>query len=257
MALILKDNIVIVTGGAQGIGKAIVDVLIQKGAYVVIADIDEKAGNQTVNEFPNCEYYQIDLCNDAEVENLFAYVYDKFGHIDSLVNDAGIQIRNWATDFDMVQFDKVLDLNLRAYYVCARTAARYMKKQQKGTIVCISSVNGTRYHSKRSAYNISKAGVNGMVGTLAVELGRFGIRINSVAPGYVETEVMLSGFREGILNEKNIKSVIPMKKYVLPEEVGRLVAFLASDESSGITGQTIHIDNGQSKIALPEEEHMD
>lgn len=255
--MILKDKVVIVTGGAQGIGKAIVDVLVQKGARVVIADIDKEAGNQAVVEIPNCEFYPIDLCDDVAIEKMFAYVYETYGHVDSLINDAGIQIRNWATDFDMVQFDKVINLNLRAYYVCARTAARYMKKQGKGTIVCISSVNGTRYHSKRSAYNISKAGVNGMVGTLAVELGRFGIRINSVAPGYVETEVMLSGFREGILNEKNIKSVIPMKKYVLPEEVGRLVAFLASDESSGITGQTIHIDNGQSKIALPEEEYME
>ena len=254
--MILKDKIIIVTGGAQGIGKAIVDVLVQKGAYVVIADIDKTAGNQTAEEIPNCEFYQIDLCNDSEIEKMFEYVNDKFGHIDSLVNDAGIQIRNWATDFDMDQFDKVINLNLRAYYVCSRTAARYMKQQKSGTIVCISSVNGTRYHSKRSAYNISKAGVNGLVGTLAVELGRFGIIINSVAPGYVETEVMLSGFREGILNEANIKSVIPMKKYVLPEQVGKLVAFLASDESDGITGQTIHIDNGQTKIALPEEENM-
>ena len=255
--MILENKIVIVTGGAQGIGKSIVNVLVQNGAYVVIADIDTEAGNQTVKEIPDCEFYHIDLCADNEIEEMFAYVYDKFGHIDSLVNDAGIQIRNWATDFDMKQFDAVINLNLRAYYVCSRTAARYMKKQGKGTIVCISSVNGTRYHSKRSAYNISKAGVNGMAGTLAVELGRFGIRINSVAPGYVETEVMLSGFREGILNEANIKSVIPMKKYVLPEQVGKLVAFLASDESDGITGQTIHIDNGQSKIALPEDEYME
>lgn len=255
--MILDKKIIIVTGGAQGIGKAIVDALVQKGAYVVIADKDSEAGENTIKEIPNCEFYHVDLCNDTDVEKMFEYVYDNFGHIDSLVNDAGIQIRNWATDFDMVQFDKVINLNLRAYYVCSRTAARYMKEQGKGTIVCISSVNGTRYHSKRSAYNISKAGVNGLVGTLAVELGRFGIRINSVAPGYVETEVMLSGFREGILNEANIKSVIPMKKYVLPEQVGKLVAFLASDESDGITGQTIHIDNGQSKIALPEEEYME
>lgn len=253
----LKDKIVIVTGGAQGIGKAIVSVLVQKGARVVIADIDREAGDQAVKEIPNCEFYAIDLCKDEEIEQMFEYVNEKYGKIDSLVNDAGIQIRNWATDFDMQKFDAVINLNLRAYYVCSRTAARYMKKQGGGTIVCISSVNGTRYHSKRSAYNISKAGVNGMVGTLAVELGRFGIRINSVAPGYVETEVMLSGFREGILNEANIKSVIPMKKYVLPEQVGKLVAFLASDESDGITGQTIHIDNGQSKIALPEDEFME
>lgn len=255
--MILRDKIAIVTGGAQGIGKAIVKVMAEKGAYVVIADIDEKAASETVNEIRNTEFYKLDLCNDMEVEEMFAYVNDKYGRVDVLVNDAGIQIRNWATDFDMEMFDKLLRLNLRAYYVCSRTAARYMKKQGDGKIVNISSVNGSRYHSKRSAYNISKAGVNGMTGTMAVELGRFGIRVNGVAPGYVETEVMLSGIREGILKEDNIKSVIPIKKYVLPEEVGKLVAFLASDESNGITGQTIHIDGGQSVIALPEDQFME
>ena len=255
--MILKDKIAIVTGGAQGIGKAIVKVMVSKGAKVVIADIAEEAAAQTVEEIPNTEFFKLDLCKDNEVEALFEYVNNKYGRIDVLVNDAGIQIRNWATDFDMEKFDKLISLNLRAYYVCSRTAARYMKKQGDGKIVNISSVNGTRYHSKRSAYNISKAAVNGMTGTLAVELGRFGIRVNGVAPGYVETEVMLSGFREGILNEDNIKSVIPLKKYVLPEEVGKLVSFLASDESNGITGQTIHIDGGQSVIALPEVKDME
>ena len=255
--MILKDKIAIVTGGAQGIGKAIVKVMVSKGAKVVIADIAEEAAAQTVEEIPNTEFFKLDLCKDNEVEALFEYVNNKYGRIDVLVNDAGIQIRNWATDFDMEKFDKLISLNLRAYYVCSRTAARYMKKQGDGKIVNISSVNGTRYHSKRSAYNISKAAVNGMTGTLAVELGRFGIIVNGVAPGYVETEVMLSGFREGILNEENIKSVIPVKKYVLPEEVGKLVSFLASDESNGITGQTIHIDGGQSVIALPEVKDME
>jgi NAD(P)-dependent dehydrogenase (short-subunit alcohol dehydrogenase family) len=255
--MILNGKIAIVTGGAQGIGRAIVDVLCSKGAHVVIADINEVAGKEAVSLIPNSELYKLDLCNDAQVEKMFSDVVEKHGRIDILVNDAGIQIRNWATDFDMAKFDALLRLNLRAYYVCSRTAARYMKKQGDGKIICISSVNGTRYHSKRSPYNISKAAVNGLVGTLAVELGRFGIRVNSVAPGYVETEVMLSGFREGILNEENIKSVIPMKKYVLPKDVGNLVAYLASDESNGITGQTIHIDGGQSVIALPEVQDME
>lgn len=252
----LENKIAIVTGGAQGIGKAIVKVLCDEGAHVVIADIDEKAGRQTEKEIPETEFCKLDLRNDAEVEALFQRIHAEHGKIDVLVNDAGIQIRNWATDFDMEAFDSLLSLNLRAYYVCSRTAARYMKTQGGGKIVCISSVNGTRFHSKRSAYNISKAAVNGLVGTLAVEWGRFGIRVNGVAPGYVETEVMLSGFREGILNEEAIQSVIPMKRYVLPEEVGHLVAFLASDESNGITGQTIHIDGGQSVIALPEAREM-
>lgn len=255
--MILKDTIAIVTGGAQGIGKAIVKVMAEKGATVIIADINEKEGLKTIEEIPHTEYYHLDLCDDQAVESMFENVNKKYGRIDVLVNDAGIQIRNWATDFDLDQFDKLLRLNLRAYYVCSRTAARYMKQQGDGRIVNISSVNGYRFHSKRSAYNISKAAINGMTGTLAVELGRFGIRVNGVAPGYVETEVMLSGIREGILNENVIKSVIPMKKYVLPEEVGRLVAFLASDESNGITGQTIHIDGGQSVIALPEDEKME
>lgn len=252
----LKNNVAIVTGGAQGIGKAIAKVLQEEGARVVIADIDETAGLQTAGEIPGGEFRKVDLRDDVAVEAMFADVHKAHGKIDVLVNDAGIQIRNWATDFDMEAFDSLMSLNLRAYYVCSRTAARYMKVQGGGKIVCISSVNGTRYHSKRSPYNISKAAVNGLVGTLAVEWGRFGIRINGVAPGYVETEVMLSGFREGILNEEAIQSVIPMKRYVLPVEVGRLVAFLASDESNGITGQTIHIDGGQSVIALPEAKEM-
>lgn len=255
--MILKDKIAIVTGGAQGIGKAIVKVMAEKGATAIIADINEKEGEKTIEEIPHTEYYHLDLCDDKAVESMFEYVNQKYGKIDVLVNDAGIQIRNWATDFDLDQFDRLLRLNLRAYYVCSRIAARYMKQQGDGKIVNISSVNGYRYHSKRSAYNISKAAINGMTGTLAVELGRFGIRVNGVAPGYVETEVMLSGIREGILKEDVIKSVIPMKKYVLPEEVGKLVAFLASDESNGITGQTIHIDGGQSVIALPEDENME
>lgn len=255
--MILKDKIAIVTGGAQGIGKAIVKVMAEKGATAIIADINEKEGEKTIEEIPHTEYYHLDLCDDKAVESMFEYVNQKYGQIDVLVNDAGIQIRNWATDFDLDQFDRLLRLNLRAYYVCSRIAAHYMKQQGDGKIVNISSVNGYRYHSKRSAYNISKAAINGMTGTLAVELGRFGIRVNGVAPGYVETEVMLSGIREGILKEDVIKSVIPMKKYVLPEEVGKLVAFLASDESNGITGQTIYIDGGQSVIALPEDENME
>ena len=253
----LNSKIAIVTGGAQGIGKAIVKKLSENGAFVIIADINEDKGNETTSEIPNTEFYKVDLCNDRDIEKMFEFIHQNYGRIDILVNDAGIQIRNWATDFDMEKFDALIRLNLRAYYVCSRTAARYMKEQRNGKIICISSVNGTRYHSKRSAYNISKAAVNGLVGTLAVELGRFGIRVNGVAPGYVETEVMLSGFREGILNEKNIKSVIPLKKYVLPEDVGNLVSFLSSDESNGITGQVIHIDGGQSVVALPEDEIME
>ncbi len=253
----LKDNIAIVTGGAKGIGKGIVGALIQKGAYVIIADIDEESAIHTVDEYKQCEFYKVDLCCDNEVEKMFEYVADKYKKIDILVCNAGIQIRNWATEFEMDKFDAVLNLNLRAYYFCARTAARYMKESQKGSIICISSVNSVKYHSKRSAYNISKAAVNGLVGTLAVEWGRFGIKINAIAPGYVRTELMESGIKEGIIDEKNIMSIIPMKRYITTQEVGNVAAFLASDESNGVTGQVICVDGGWSVNALPEEKHME
>ena len=253
----LNDNIAIVTGGAKGIGKGIVEALVQKGAYVIIADIDEESAIHTVDEYKQCEFYKVDLCCDKEVEKMFEYVADKYKKIDILVCNAGIQIRNWATEFEMDKFDAVLNLNLRAYYFCARTAARYMKESQKGSIICISSVNSVKYHSKRSAYNISKAAVNGLVGTLAVEWGRFGIKINAIAPGYVRTELMESGIKEGIIDEQNIMSIIPMKRYITTQEVGNVAAFLASDESNGVTGQVICVDGGWSVNALPEEKHME
>ena len=247
----LSGKIAVVTGGANGIGKAITEGLVERGCHVVVADITE--GTTTYGE--NVEYYHIDLCNDVEIEKMFEYVHQKFAHLDIVVCDAGIQIREWATDFNMDDFDRLLRLNLRAYYVCSRVAARYMKSAG-GAIVCISSVNSIKYHSKRSAYNIAKAGVNGLVGTLGVEWGRYNIRINAVAPGYVQTEVMESGIREGIINEKQIKSIIPMKRYIKPEEIANAVAFLVSDEAMAITGQVLCVDGGWSVNALPEEKDM-
>lgn len=255
------NKIAVVTGGAKGIGKGIVKELISECSSIVIADVDAESGKETEKELSSekCKviYYPIDLTDDDEIEKLFKYVVDTFGQIDILVNNAGVQIRNWATDFDVKQFDFLMSVNLRAYYLCARTAARYMKERRYGSIVCISSVNSLQYHSKRSPYNISKAAINGMVGTLGVEWGRFNIRINAVAPGYVETDIMLSGIRAGIINEKQIKSVIPMKRYVSVAEIGKAVRFLASDDASAITGQVLCVDGGWSKNALPEEEEME
>lgn len=255
------NRVSIVTGGANGIGRGIVWRLATEGDRVVIFDIDDTNIDDTLSGFHqegfDVAFYKVDLLDDKQIEDAIAKVYQRYGRIDTLVNDAGLQIRDWAMEFDMEQFDRLMGVNVRSYYLCARTAARYMKEQESGgTIVCISSVNSHRYHSKRSPYNISKAAVNGLVGTLAVEWGRFNIRINAVAPGYVETEIMMSGIRDGILNEKNIMSVIPMKKYVRVEEVANVVWFLASGQSSGVTGQVIFIDCGQSKIALPEEKEM-
>lgn len=255
-----QDKVAIVTGAAMGIGKGIVKELTKDYKHIVIADIAEDTGRKTAQElesdYCNVHFYKIDLTEDSAVEEMFQSVYEKYKSIDALVCNAGIQIRHWATEFPMKEWDQVLDLNLRSYYICARTAARYMKESDGGAIVCISSANSVCYHSKRSAYNISKAAINGLVGTLAVEWGRYNIRINSVAPGYVETEVMLSGVKEGIINTEQALSMIPMKRFIKVKEIGSVVRFLLSDDASAVTGQVICADGGWSKNALPEDKDM-
>lgn len=252
----MENKIAIVTGGAKGIGRGIAEKLVEEGVCTIIADVDEDSGAAAALELQTkgkAQFKKVNLLEDEEVAKLFSETIEEHGHLDILVCNAGVQIREWAIDFDMEKFDYLMGINLRAYYLCAKTAAKYMKEQNEGgSIVCISSVNSISYHSKRSPYNISKAAINGLVGTLGVEWGRYNIRINAVAPGYVLTELMESGIKEGIIDEKNIMSVIPMKRYIKIEEVSNAVWFLCSDASSGITGQVLCVDGGWSKNALPE-----
>lgn len=249
----ISGKTAIVTGGARGIGKGISERLAAEGARLVIADIDKAAAEAAAVEL-NAEAYQANLCNVGEIDAMIGYVHDKYGSIDILINNAGVQIREWATDFDEAKFDFLMDLNLKAYYFASRAAARYMKEQADGgAIVCISSANSTCYTSRRSPYNISKAAVNGLVGTLGVEWGRFNIRINAVAPGYVLTDMVQKGISDGIIDMETNFRVIPMKRLLRLDEIASGVCFLASGEASGITGQTLFIDGGWSRCGLPED----
>lgn len=253
----LKNKSVIITGGAKGIGRGIAECFAQYGAKLIIADILGDEAKATAKEIADeygvvTEGYEIDLCDDAQIEAMMAYVYEKYDGIDILINNAGIQIREWAIDFETEKLDKVFNLNLRSYYICSRVAARYMIKDGKGTIVNISSGNSTEFTSKRSPYNISKAGVNALTATLGVEWGRFNVRINAVAPGYLATDMVKQGIADGIIDIDNIMQIIPMKRLQQVEEVANAVVFLASDLASGITGQTLFVDGGWSKCGLPE-----
>ena len=253
----IKDKIVIVTGGNKGIGKAIVKNFLEEGAGAVIAvgGHDTAATEATIKEFSplgKIEGLTVDVTVDEEVEKMMAYVAEKYGRIDILVNNAGICPRDWATDFDLDVWNKCLDLNMRSYFVCSRTAARYMKEQGGGSIVCISSAASTEFMTKRSAYSVSKAAVNGMVGTLSVEWGRFGIRVNAVAPGSVLTDLVQKGIDDGVIDMSKNMSLFPIKRLIEPEEIAHPVVFLASDEAVAITGQVLFADMGWSKVAMPE-----
>ncbi len=255
----LKKKIVLVTGGSKGIGKGIAKRFLEEGCTVVIAARGVESGQQTVEEFSPLgpiEFYEADMSKEEDILSLIDHVVKKYGRLDILVNNAGINIRNWATDFDTEDFDKVLSLNLRAYYLASRTAARYMKEQGGGSIVCISSGNSERYTTRRSAYNISKAAVNGLVGTLAVEWGRFNIRINGVAPGFVMTDMVRQGIADGVIDVDAIMLVLPQKRFLDTSEVASSVAFLASDEASGVTGQVLFTDGGWNRCGLPEKKDM-
>ena len=257
----MDSKVAIITGAAKGIGLGIAQKFVKENIKVVIADIDVDSGKEAAKKLTgkggSACFIKVDLTKEKEIEALFEKTIEQYGRLDMLVCNAGIQIREWATDFPTDKFDYLMNVNLRAYYLCARTAAKYMKENENGgAIVCISSVNSISYHSKRSPYNISKAAINGLVGTLGVEWGRFNIRINAVAPGYVLTDLMESGIREGVINEANIMSVIPMKRYIDIEEIGNVVYFFASEASSGVTGQVLCVDGGWSKNALPESREL-
>ncbi len=253
----LKEKLAVVTGAGAGIGRGIALCLAREGAKLVIADINLEAAEETVRLIQEAggaaEARQVDLRQVPEIDKLIDGVVADHGSIDILVNNAGIQIREWATDFPEEKFDFLMDLNLKAYYFASRAAARHMKNQPNGgSIVCISSANSECFTTRRSPYNISKAAVNGLVGTLGVEWGRFNIRINAVAPGYVMTDMVRKGIAEGIIDIDNNLLVIPMKRLLDPEEIGSAVCFLASQEASGITGQTLFVDGGWSRCGLPE-----
>jgi len=257
----ISGKTTIVTGGAKGIGKGIAKRLADEGAKLVIVDIDREAAEAAAAEFRAAggaaEAYAADLCSVAEIDAMIQYVHGKYGSIDILVNNAGVQIREWATDFDEKKFDLIMDLNLKAYYFAARAAARYMKEQPNGgVIVCTSSGNSERFTSRRSPYNISKAAVNGLVGTLAVEWGRYNIRINGIAPGYVLTDMVKKGIEDGVIDMERNFQVIPMKRMISVEEIAAGACFLASGESSGVTGQVLFIDGGWNRAGLPEGRDM-
>ena len=258
----LKGKYAVVTGAAKGIGRGIAERFAEEGVNVLAADIlgDEAAAaarELTEKYGIKAEGYQIDLTSNDEIEAMMEYAWNAFGGIDILVCNAGITIHNWATDYLIEDIDKVFDLDMRGYYLCARTAARYMKKQGKGNIVMISSANSVIYHSKRSLYNVSKAATAGMAGTLGVELARFGIRVNSVGPGYVATDLVKNGVANGTIKMDRNFQVIPEKRFIEIDEIASVVTFLASDESSAINGQNIIADLGWSKNALPEDTDME
>ena len=237
---LLESKIAVITGGGRGIGKATAQLFTNEGATVVIAEFDEVSGQSTANEL-GAHFIKTDISNEESVNALFNFVSSKFGQLDILVNNAGILADSTLKKLDPDSFDAVINVNLRGVYLCGRAAADIMIEQGSGVILNASSVVAHYGNFGQTNYVASKAGVIGITKVWARELGKDGIRVNAVAPGFIQTN-MTAGMPEKVVNMMGDK--VPLKRWGQPEDVANAYTFLASDEASYITGAVLNVDGG-------------
>lgn len=256
----LKDKVAIVTGAGQGLGEAIAKRLAQEGAHVVVADINP-VGAIAVAEAIKKRYgvkalgLKVDVTKESEVEEMVKRTVEEFGRIDILVANAGILISGAITEFDVGAWKRVIDVNLIGYMICAKHVAKVMIEQRNGVIIQINSKSGKKGSYRNSAYASSKFGGIGLTQSLALELAPYGIRVNAVCPGnlldsplWVRSLYEQYSKRWGISPEevrRRYEEQVPLKRGCTYDDVCNTVVFLASEESSYITGEALNVDGGQ------------
>jgi 3-oxoacyl-[acyl-carrier protein] reductase len=241
----LKDKVSLVTGAAQGIGRAIALKLAQEGSDIILVDVNKGKCEETAGEIQKKNRktwsYQIDVSDYKQVGSLFDNEMEKWGRVDVLVNNAGITRDNLIVRMKEEEWDDVIRINLKGAFNFCKSASRFMMKQRAGAIINISSIIGIMGNAGQVNYSASKAGMIGLTKSLAKELASRNIRVNAVAPGFIQTSMTDK------LNEEQkqlMLNAIPLKRIGTPEEVANLVLFLASDDSSYTTGQVINVDGG-------------
>jgi 3-oxoacyl-[acyl-carrier protein] reductase len=239
---LLENKVCIITGGGRGIGRATAETFIDAGATVIIADFDDKTGTATADDLgEQCSFVNTDVSNTDSVQELVQSVKEQHGRIDVLINNAGILQDQTLEKMDEDQFDRVLQVNLRGVFLCTKYAAEVMREQGSGVILNASSVVARFGNFGQSNYVAAKAGLEGMTKVWARELGKHGIRVNAVAPGFIQTD-MTAQMPEKII--KMMEDKVPLKRWGQPEEVANLYCFLASDDAAYISGAVLHIDGG-------------
>lgn len=248
----LKNKVAIVTGGARGIGRAVAARLLRDGARVLIADCDDQAGQKTAEDLGtdgDLAFVHCDVGERLDVNKLVKLTLDKFGAIDIAVSNAGIVHGADFLDLKEDDFDRVLRVNLKGAFLVGQAAARQMVAQIEaggapGTIVNMSSINAVVTIANQLAYAVSKGGVAQLTKTMALALAPHGIRVNAVGPGSIMTD-MLKSVNEDPEARRRLLARTPLGRIGEAAEVASVVAFLASDEASYMTGQTLYPDGGR------------
>ena len=243
----LEGRICIVTGGAQGIGEACARRFAREGAVVVMADVEDAKGHALAAEL-QASFIQCDVGNSADVHTLVKQTVATHGRIDVLVNNAGIFKAADFLDVTEADFDAVLRVNLKGAFLVGQAVAREMAMTGGGSIVNMSSVNGVLAIPNIASYNVSKGGINQLTRVMALALADKGIRVNAVAPGTIATELAARAVLTSAEAKQRILSRTPLKRLGTPEEIADVVAFLASDAASYITGEIVVADGGRMAL---------
>jgi 3-oxoacyl-[acyl-carrier protein] reductase len=247
----MKNKVVLITGGAAGIGRATALRFAEEGAQVIIGDVNEAAGQETVKELgPEAAFYQVNVADRQAVQDWVDAVVASYGRIDILINNAGILRDGQLVKFkegalvgqmSEADFDLVISVNLKGVFNCSQAVAPVMIKQGSGVILNATSVVGLDGNFGQTNYVATKSGVIGMTKVWARELGRYGIRVNAVAPGFTATEILVS-MPQKIID--GMKARTPLGRLGDPRDIANAYFFLASDQASFITGETLRVDGG-------------
>ncbi|MGH3383405.1 MAG: SDR family NAD(P)-dependent oxidoreductase [Nocardioidaceae bacterium] len=239
-----RTPVAVVTGGCNGIGRVVGERLAADGYRVLAADLVQAdlppAGP---GSDPGVSWVELDVTDPAQVTEVFGRVASEYGGIDVLVNNAGIQRHRAIEDLTWEEWSAVVDVNLHGVFACLQAAGRHMLASGRGAVVNISSV-AARGSAGRAPYATTKAAIVGLTATAAAEWAARGVRVNAVAPGYVDTGVFRAGVEAGTLDVDTILARIPARRLAQPTEIADAVSFLVSDRAGYITGQTLYVDGG-------------
>lgn len=241
----LKNKIAVITGGASGMGAVHAEVFVKEGAKVVITDINKDAGEVLAKKLgENVLFVKQDVTREEEWKNVIEKTEEAFGPVDILINNAGIVIMKPIEATTLEDFQKVIDINQTGTFLGMKAVLPSMKKTKNGSIINISSIEGLEGSNYTSAYIASKFAVRGLAKAAAIEFAPYGIRVNSVHPGVIDTPMI---HQPGVAEEvKKIIDTIPLKRPAQPDEVSKLLVFLASEDSLYCTGSEFVIDGGMT-----------